>query len=172
MLSACAARQLDNVMFKRKTIPVSSLAQYAKKSMRRMAKKLDVDIDFVVDTDSNLKVVGDQQMLEYLMDNLISAALTNRKDRQIRLSFDRYDEFVRITFADEEVAKTESELSNLFYPEHLRYDEDADRLIGVEYMVCRQIVREHDEYGGRRGCRIIASPCGNGYKMEIMINGM
>lgn len=172
LLSACAARQLDNVMFKRKTIPVSSLAQYAKKSMRRMAKKLDVDIDFMVDTDSNLKVVGDQQMLEYLMDNLISAALTNRKDRQIRLSFDRYDEFVRITFADEEVAKTESELSNLFYPEHLRYDEDADRLIGVEYMVCRQIVREHDEYGGRRGCRIIASPCGNGYKMEIMINGM
>ena len=171
LLSACAARQLDNVMFKRKTIPVSTLAQYAMKSMRRMAKKQDVDIDFVVDTDSQLKVVGDQQMLEYLMDNLISAALTIQQDRKIRLSFDCYDEFVRITFADEEVKKTEEELSTLFYPEHPRYDEDSDRLIGVEYMVCRQIIREHDEYGGRRGCRIIASPSGEGYKMEIMING-
>jgi signal transduction histidine kinase len=172
LLSTCAARQLDNVMFKRKTIPVRVLAQYATKSMKRMSKKQDVDIDFVVDTDSQLKVVGDQQMLEYLIDNLISAALANnRQDRQIGLSFDRYDEFVRITFTDEEGMKSEDELSNLFYPEHLRYDEDADRLIGVEYMVCRQIVREHDEYGGRRGCRIIASPCGKGYKMEIMING-
>ncbi|MBO4451560.1 MAG: DUF5112 domain-containing protein [Bacteroidaceae bacterium] len=172
LLSACAARQLDNVMFKRKTIPVSTLAQYAQKSMKRMAKKTDVDIDFVVDANSQLKVVGDQQMLEYLIDNLISAALTVQQDRTIRLFFDRYDEFVRITFVDEEVAKSESELSNLFYPEHLRYDEDVDRLVGVEYMVCRQIVREHDEYGGRRGCRIIASPCGKGYKMEIMINGI
>ena len=172
LLSACAARQLDNVMFKRKIIPVSTLAQYAMKSMKRMAKKVDVDIDFVVDKDSKLKVVGDQQMLEYLIDNLISAALAVQQDRTIRLSFDRYDEFVRITFTDEEVKKTEEELSTLFYPEHLRYDEDADRLVGVEYMVCRQIVREHDEYGGRRGCRIIASPSGEGYKMEIMINGM
>ena len=138
-----------------------------------MSKKQDVDIDFVVDTDSQLKVVGDQQMLEYLIDNLISAALANnRQGRQIGLSFDRYDEFVRITFTDEEGMKSEDELSNLFYPEHLRYDEDADRLIGVEYMVCRQIVREHDEYGGRRGCRIIASPTEQGYKIEIMINGM
>lgn len=172
LLSACAARQLDNVMFKRKIIPVSTLAQYAMKSMKRMAKKVDVDIDFVVDKDSKLKVVGDQQMLEYLIDNLISAALAVQQDRTIRLSFDRYDEFVRITFTDEEVKKTEEELSTLFYPEHLRYDEDADRLVGVEYMVCRQIVREHDEYGGRRGCRIIASPSGEGYKMEIMINGI
>ena len=171
LLSACAARQLDNVMFKRKTIPVSDLAQYAKKSMKRIAKKQDVDIDFQADTASRLKVVGDQQMLEYLIDNLISAALTVQQDRTIRLAFDRYDQFVRITFTDDEVRKSESELSTLFYPEHLRYDEDNDRLIGVEYMVCRQIVREHDEYGGRRGCRIIASPTEHGYKMEIMING-
>ena len=171
LLSACAARQLDNVMFKRKTIPVSVLAQYAQKSMKRMAKKLDVDIDFEVDTDSRLKVVGDQQMLEYLMDNLISAALTVHQDRTIRLTFDRYDQFVRITFLDNEVRKEEKELTHLFYPEHIRYDEDNDRLIGVEYMVCRQIVREHDEYGGRRGCRIIASPTEQGYKIEIMING-
>jgi hypothetical protein len=105
------------------------------------------------------------------MDNLISAALTVPQDRTIRFAFDRYDQFVRITFTDDEVRKSESELTNLFYPEHLRYDEDSDRLIGVEYMVCRQIIREHDEYGGRRGCRIIASPTEQGYKIEIMING-
>ncbi len=171
VLSSCAARQLDNVMFKRKTIPVSQLAQYAEKSMKRLARKLDVDIDFTVEKDTQLKVIGDQQMLEYLIDNLFAAALYNKQDRPISLSFDRYGEFVRMTFKDEEVKKSEDELTHLFYPEHLQYDEEADKLIGVEYLVCRQIVREHDEYGGRRGCRIIASPCGKGYKMEIMING-
>lgn len=172
VLSSCAARQLDNVMFKRKTIPVSHLAQYAEKSMKRLARKRDVEIDFSVENDSHLKVIGDQQMLEYLIDNLFAAALYTEKERSISLSFDRYGEFVRMTFKDEEVQKPEDELSHLFYPEHLRYDEEADKLIGVEYLVCRQIVREHDEYGGRRGCRIIASPSGQGYKMEIMINGM
>ena len=172
VLSSCAARQLDNVMFKRKTIPVSQLAQYAEKSMKRLARKRDVEIDFSVEKDSHLKVVGDQQMLEYLIDNLFAAALYTEQDRAISLSFDRYGEFVRMTLKDEEVKKSEDELSHLFYPEHLHYDEETDKLIGVEYLVCRQIVREHDEYGGRRGCRIIASPSGQGYKMEIMINGI
>jgi signal transduction histidine kinase len=171
VLSSCAARQLDNVMFKRKTIPVSQLAQYAEKSMKRLARKLDVDIDFTVEKDTQLKVIGDQQMLEYLIDNLFAAALYNKQDRPISLTFDRYGEFVRMTVKDEGVKKSEDEWTHLFYPEHLQYDEEADKLIGVEYLVCRQIVREHDEYGGRRGCRIIASPCGKGYKMEIMING-
>ena len=60
----------------------------------------------------------------------------------------------------------------MFYPEHLRYDEAEDRLVGVEYLVCRQIVREHDEYGGRRGCRIGVSDCTDGYVIEVMLNGL
>jgi len=172
LLSSCAARQLDNVMFKRKVIPVKDIAQYAQKSMKRQSRKLDVEIDFQVQTNSDLRMAGDYQMMEYLMDNLISASLYCKEDGVVSMNFDRYDEFVRITYSDHRVKKSEEELSRLFYPEHLKYDDQQDQLIGVEYLVCRQIVREHDEYGGRRGCRIMASTISDGYKMEIMLNSV
>lgn len=35
---------------------------------------------------------------------------------------------------------------------------DGQRLAGTEYLVCKQVIRDHDEYGGRRGCRINANP--------------
>ena len=27
---------------------------------------------------------------------------------------------------------------------------------GIEYLLCKQIIREQEEYVGRRGCRIVA----------------
>ena len=172
LLSSCAARQLDNVMFRRKAIPVSDLTRYARKSMKRQARKHDADIDFHVREDETLSIVGDQQMLEYLMDNLIASTLHDTGEGTVSLAFDRYEDFARITLADLRTEKTEAELAQLFYPEHLHYDEDNDKLRGVEYLVCRQIVREHDEHGGRRGCRIIASKAEKGYKLEVILNGI
>ena len=40
------------------------------------------------------------------------------------------------------------------YIDGLHYDPTTDTMIGTEYMLCRQIIREHDEHSPRRGCRI------------------
>lgn len=172
VLSSCAARQLDNVMFKRKTIPVTDLAQYADKVMRRCAKRKDVDVRMQVDAPRDLSVVGDVCMLQYLMDNIVEALLQCEDDGVVRLTFSMSDGMVRFMFVDCRTRKSEAELSTMFYPEHLKYDEAEDRLVGVEYLVCRQIVREHDEYGGRRGCRISVSDCTDGYMIDVMLNGL
>lgn len=29
-------------------------------------------------------------------------------------------------------------------------------LVGTEFLVCKQIIRDHDEFAGKRGCRINA----------------
>jgi len=172
VLSSCAARQLDNVMFKRKTIPVTDLAQYADKVMRWCAKRKDVDVRMQVDAPADLSVVGDVCMLQYLMDNIVEALLQCEDDGVVRLTFSMSDGMVRFMFVDCRTRKSEAELSTMFYPEHLKYDEAEDRLVGVEYLVCRQIVREHDEYGGRRGCRISVSDCADGYMIDVMLNGL
>lgn len=172
VLSSCAARQLDNVMFKRRTIPVADLALYAQKAMGRCAKRKDVDVKLLVDAPRDLSVIGDGCMLQYLMDNIVEAMLQCEDDGTVCLSFSLSDGMVRFTFVDSRTRKGGEELSTMFYPEHLRYDEAEDRLVGVEYLVCRQIVREHDEYGGRRGCRIGVSDCTDGYVIEVMLNGL
>jgi hypothetical protein len=33
---------------------------------------------------------------------------------------------------------------------------EGDRLTGVEYLIAKQVIRDHDTYAGRRGCRIQA----------------
>lgn len=172
ILSACAAKQLDNVVFKRKNVSIDSLVQYAQKSLKRQSKKKGIDIDCEVHAQAGLSIIGDAAMLQYLIDNIISSMLQDEQDGQIKLYATYNNEgMVKLTFTDCRIHKSKDELSKLFYPEHLKYDEQEDKLIGVEYMVCRQIVREHDEYGGRRGCRINISNCDEGYKIEVMLNG-
>ena len=40
--------------------------------------------------------------------------------------------------------------------------EEFDKLGGMEDLLCKQIIRDHDEFAGRRGCRINAEPAEKG----------
>jgi hypothetical protein len=73
--------------------------------------------------------------------------------------------FVRFTLTDPRRTLTPEQLATLFDPhiERMRYV-DGDRLTGVEYLIAKQVIRDHDAYAGRRGCRMQAeiSPMGQG----------
>ena len=172
LLSSCAARQLTSVHFKRKPIATHLLADYAAKTMKRNTRRLHLDsISLDVETsDDATHITGDQQMLQYLIDNLILSALHNTTPRQLSLKFDNTDDGMsRIRFVDPCTELSSDQLQALFYPESLHYDEQTDTLIGVEYLVCRQIIRQHDEYGGHRGSRINAYKKEEGMEIEIKI---
>lgn len=62
-------------------------------------------------------------------------------------------------FTDMRREKTREELNQLFYPDLSRMTAgEKGELYGTEYLVCKQIIRDHDEFAGRRGCRINAEP--------------
>ena len=64
-----------------------------------------------------------------------------------------------ILFTDLRRSKTEDELNQLFYPDLTRMTAGEEgKLSGTEYLICKQIIRDHDEFAGRRGCRINAEP--------------
>ena len=66
---------------------------------------------------------------------------------------------MRFRFTDMRREKSQEELNQLFYPNLARMTAgEKDKLRGTEYLVCKQIVRDHDEFAGRRGCRINAEP--------------
>jgi hypothetical protein len=59
--------------------------------------------------------------------------------------------------------KTVEELNQLFYPDLARMTASEDgTLKGTEYLICKQIIRDHDEFAGLRGCRINAEPSPEG----------
>ena len=162
ILSSCASRQLEEVTFRRSTVEVRELLDATAKYFRKVSKNLKEKIEFVT-VSAEAKVLGDVNQLRFLLENLIDEALTVRSEGVIRLEVRVEDEFVRFLFTDTRREKSVDELNRLFYPDLERMTSGSKgELQGTEYLVCKQIIRDHDEFAGRRGCRINAEPAEEG----------
>lgn len=137
-LSEYAMSQLEKVPFKRKTMQFG---------------------DFYV--------LGDEDMLQYLMDQLTDVAKEN--GGKGKLYFDKSGEFVKFAFEIEGLILDDDETDGIFYPDHLRYDPLRDQLVGMQFIICRQIIREHDDHCGHRGCRIYAENMKNGTRIVFTL---
>ena len=155
-LSAWASRQLEDVTFRRTTVSAKELSAYASRYFKRLVSKVGVHIELVVHA-TDVYMIGDVTLLKYLLENLISEAVAFKQVGVLELAIYKKDGFVRFDFRDERRQYTAEELSQLFYPRLSRMKSgDREGVIGTEYLICKQIIREHDEYSGRRGCRMNA----------------
>lgn len=155
-LSAWASRQLEEVTFRRTTVSAKDLAAYASRYFKRLVNKAGIHIDLVVHV-ADVYMVGDVTLLKYLLENLIAEALAFKQEGVLELSIYKVDTFVRFDFRDSRRSYTVEELSLLFYPRLSRMKSGGQEgVVGTEYLICKQIIREHDEYSGRRGCRMNA----------------
>lgn len=170
ILSSCASRQLEEVTFRRTVIPVQELldaaGKYFKKSMKNRSERIELEIKPM-----EAKVIGDVSQLRFLLENLIDEALTVHEDGVIRLQARQDNEYIRFLFTDTRREKSVEELNQLFYPNLARMTSgEKGELRGTEYLVCKQIIRDHDEFAGRRGCRINAEPAeGGGFTVYFTI---
>ena len=170
ILSSCASRQLEEVTFRCTVIPVQELldaaGKYFKKLMKNRPERIELEIEPM-----EAKVIGDVNQLRFLLENLIDEALTVREDGVIRLQARKDNEYVRFLFTDTRREKSVEELNQLFYPNLARMTSgEKGELRGTEYLVCKQIIRDHDEFAGRRGCRINAEPAeGGGFTVYFTI---
>lgn len=170
ILSSCASRQLEEVTFRRTTIPVQELfetaGKYFKKSVKNRMDKIELEMAPI-----DARVIGDVNQLHFLLENLIDEALTVHEDGVLRLQARKDDEYIRFLFTDTRREKSVLELNQLFYPNLARMTSGEEgELRGTEYLVCKQIIRDHDEFAGRRGCRINAEPAeGGGFTVYFTI---
>ena len=170
ILSSCASRQLEEVTFRRTVIPVQELldaaGKYFKKLMKNRSERIELEIEPM-----EAKVIGDVNQLRFLLENLIDEALTVREDGVIRLQARKDNEYIRFLFTDTRREKSVEELNQLFYPNLARMTSgEKGELRGTEYLVCKQIIRDHDEFAGRSGCRINAEPAeGGGFTVYFTI---
>ena len=162
ILSSCASRQLEEVTFRRTTIPVQELfetaGKYFKKSVKNRMDKIELEMAPI-----DARVIGDVNQLRFLLENLIDEALTVHEDGVLRLQARKDNEYIRFLFTDTRREKSVTELNQLFYPNLARMTSgEKGELRGTEYLICKQIIRDHDEFVGRRGCRINAEPLEKG----------
>ena len=162
LLSTCAARQLDEITFRRGDVKAADLGHYALRYLQRAAKRLPYRVTIEIQVGDEV-VVGDEVQLKFLIENLLNEALNYPAEGRLIGSVSRQGAFVRFDFCDTRREKSPDELNQLFYPHLSRIREGVQGvLVGTEYLICKQVIRDHDEYVGRRGCRINAEPAPGG----------
>lgn len=163
ILSSCASRQLEEVTFRRGIISVPELFVLAEKYFRKANKGKEFAVSFSTKAIDE-RVVGDFIQLRFLLENLIDEALSVPLDGKTHLAAAVDGEYIRFLFTDMRRTKNREELNQLFYPnlERMTATGEKGELRGTEYLVCKQIIRDHDEFAGKRGCRINAEPAENG----------
>lgn len=158
ILHRYASRQLGSTMFKRHKISAKYMCSHAQTMFARMKDRhgTDLQLDIVEASDAN--IVGDEHLMKYLMSTLLVMSFDDKSPGHLSLGFEISDGFVKFAFTDSRGSYTSEQLNSLFYPDAMASADEAVVSRAKHILVCRQIVREHDEHSGRRGCRICAHP--------------
>ena len=170
MLSSCAARQLEEVTFRRSVVKADDLAEAATRYFKRATKKHIGRLEWKTEV-ASVEMTGDVIQLKYLLENLINEALTHPEEGELELRIYKEGAFVRFDFIDRRRCPSQEELNQLFYPRlsHIQHRSEGV-LSGTEYLICKQIIRDHDEFAGRRGCRMNACQAeGGGFMVWFTI---
>ncbi|MBR1667870.1 MAG: DUF5113 domain-containing protein [Bacteroidaceae bacterium] len=154
ILSTCAGKQVEMVLFKRTILTAQAIGEMATRSFRKQGKKGQGRTAIQVTPGKGLSVQGDKIFLQTLIDNIISLYFEHQSGGDLLLDFDVSDGFAKFAFTDTAYRYDDQTIPLLFYVDNVRYDAKTDTLSGAQYMICRQVIREHDAHSSRRGCRI------------------
>lgn len=164
LLSSCANRQLERMLFRRTAIDVKHIGNYFERFFHRATRGLNHPPRLVVEYVPSCPetVWGDVELLHYLTECLVLSFLALSDDTTssltLRITPDA-DHFVRFTLCDPQHSFPEEELNSWFHPQMKQILRHAHgKSEGTEYLVAKQIIRQHDELAGQRGCRINALP--------------
>lgn len=156
LLSENANRQLSRSIVKLQRISLDDLAKYARKSFEKQNKKQMIPVDFEVTGKCENYVRGDIVLLQYVLDMLLSLVFETKTSGKVELNFENSQGFIKFALSDSRIERSEEENSKLFYADSMYYDDKSDLLVGAQYLIVKQIIRDHDERLNHIGCRIYA----------------
>ncbi len=145
VLSQYALSQTTGQLLHREVFTVSEVLDQVHKTAARMQGKNGYKGSIGVEA-SDLKVSADRVMLAYLLESLIGRGMEEGGDMKVDVLAD--GGFARFELHRKCQTPSQEVLDGLFTP---LMNKD-----NMAYVVCRQIIREHDEAFGHPGCRINA----------------
>ena len=156
ILTACASRQLEEVTFRYATVEVATLLTDAARYHTKRCKAHS-GVPALTTDSCEAKLQCDPQLIAFLLEQLIDASLILSVTDKLHLSATPDGDFIRINLTNCSRPLAPELLHTLFYPINSRITHAGGRLQGTEYIVCRQIIREHDTHFNHIGCRIQAT---------------
>lgn len=154
ILANCAKRELDTMCFTLSAVRVEQLFDSARRYVVRRAKKAGVNVSIICEP-SEACVMVDAELVYYLFESLIDAALKADKEGVLMLRTTDAGDTVRVELVDNRRTLSSDEVMELFTPSRYNIG-DRNGLLGMEYLVAKEIVRMHEDYTGRHGLRMEA----------------
>ena len=162
LLSRCASRQLQEVTFRRTAVQVPLLLQGVERYFRKRTAARRTDLTLTLHS-LPVAMWGDAYLLQFLLQCLVDEALSVPAAGQLCVGARLEEGRVQVYFTDHRRTYTQEELNQLFYPSRKRmWVDDSGTLHGMEYLLCKQIIRDHEDCLGQRGCGMNARPAPEG----------
>ena len=154
ILSNCAVKELDGTSFKLTKVSMSELFNNAKRIAERLLRKSDNCVEVTFEK-SDAVVLVDTDLVDFLFEQLFTAAFKIKKDGKILLRAIDSGELVTIELVDNRYEMTNDETAELFTPTKRNID-NIGGVDAMEYLVAKEIVRLHEDYTGKHGGRMEA----------------
>ena len=145
ILSQYALSQITGQLLHRDVFDVNGVLEQVYKWIAKIQGRNGYDGKVTVEA-SDLKVSADRVMLSYLLESLIGRGMEEGGDMRLTAVAD--GAFARFELHRKCKTPSQEVLDGLFTP---LMNKD-----NMAYVICRQIIREHDEAFGHPGCRINA----------------
>ena len=145
ILSQYALSQITGQLLHRDVFDVNGVLEQVHKWIAKIQGRNGYGGKVIVDV-SDLKVSADRVMLSYLLESLIGRGMEEGGDMRLTAVAD--GAFARFELHRKCKTPSQEVLDGLFTP---LMNKD-----NMAYVICRQIIREHDEAFGHPGCRINA----------------
>ena len=161
-LASCASRQIEEVTFRRSSMAVDALFhRMAEYHAKRYGRGPEVSILSLSPCEGFF--LCDEMLVAFLVEQLIDGALSFSATDTLHLMAEPDGDFIRISLFNKSRTLDADTLHTLFSPSPSRITSNGECLRGTEYIVCRQIIREHDSHFNHIGCRIKAESTVEGY---------
>ena len=154
ILSNCAKRELDEMSFSLSSVELSSLFGRMTRFVERRSQKCGVDVKLVCEPVKSV-VRADISLVEFLFESLLNAAMAYPVAGVLKLSAMEAGDFVKIELSDTRRELPSEELTDMFTPTRSNLAENGG-IVGMEYLIAKEIVRLHEDYTGRQGGRMEA----------------
>lgn len=153
ILSNCAAKQLDEVTLRCVQIPLEKEFGALQRFVARKAAKKSLPVTLSVEP-TTLEVYCDEVMLTFLLESLLEAAFALPLGGELILRAVDGGDVVRVELLDKRQSLSKDELALVFVPS--KNNIAPTGLVGMEYLVAKEIMRLHEDSLLQRGGRIEA----------------
>ena len=160
ILSQYALSQTTDQLVHRETVSAADLMARTSAFINKLKTRNGYGGKVSVEA-SDLKITADRVMLAYLLENLVERGMAGGGDMTLRAVPDGC--FVRFELRRKCAVPEPEALDGLFTP---LMNKD-----NMAYVLCRQIIREHDEAFGHPGCRINAESDNDGILIWFTVPG-